>query len=59
MGLAHLTCLTRLSAAAMSPPLDNKQMHTLTHLRSLQHLVRHTAHNRLVHQRYFALHAYT
>jgi hypothetical protein len=41
LGLAHLTCLTKLSACAMSPELDNKQAALLTHLHSLQHLVRH------------------
>jgi hypothetical protein len=40
LGLARLTRLTRLSAAAMAPDLDNKQAALLTHLTSLQHLVR-------------------
>jgi hypothetical protein len=39
LGLARLTRLTRLSAAAMSPELDNKQAALLTHLTSLHHLV--------------------
>lgn len=40
LGLVHLTRLTRLSAAAMLPELDNKQAALLAHLPSLQHLVR-------------------
>lgn len=43
LGLAHLTRLTKLSACAMSPELDNKQAALLTHLHSLQHLVRQSA----------------
>lgn len=44
LGLAHCTRLTRLSAAAMTPELDNKQAALLAKLTSLQHLVsRHTS----------------
>lgn len=39
LGLSHLSRLTRLSAAAMSPVMDNRQAALLTHLHSLQHLV--------------------
>lgn len=39
LGLMHLTRLTRLSACAMSPELDNKQAALLAHCTSLQQLV--------------------
>jgi len=38
-GLRHLTGLTRLSAAAMVPELDDKAAALLATLTSLQHLV--------------------